>query len=203
MHVTSNTSCGRSQNMEREYKLMAYGRKCGLGKCHPLPNIHPSCRAYCANQPTALPLHASVLLFKAEAEPTAYLLFTSTCLWAEDTMWANKWVKKQLIVWRKLSSLQFLQHKTWGWKWCEVRPSVWTRAKPQTGFVGCWGARTRSCGLSSHSAETWFGWILLSFWSHRVVCRKIWSREAWYVGLEVQAGRTAEMVGTDLVILRM
>ena len=133
---------------------------------HCQTSTHPA-GAHCANQPTALPLQTYVLLFKAKAVPAAYLVLTSTCLLAEDTKWANKWVKKQLIVWRKLSSLKFLQHKTRGWKWCEVRPSVWKRAKPQKGFVGCWGA------------ETQCGWILLSFWSHRVACRRTWSREAW------------------------
>lgn len=70
----NNTDGGRRQNIEEECKLMAYGRNCGLGKCHPLSNIHPSCPAHCANSPTALPLHTSIFLFKAEAVPTAYLL---------------------------------------------------------------------------------------------------------------------------------
>lgn len=160
---------------------MAYGRNCGLSKCHSLSSIHPSCPAHCANSPTALPSHTSIFLFKAEAVPTAYLL---KWYWPQPVSWQRRQYEqrsecqKQLIVWRKLSSLKFLQYTmrlrvVWG-KVLDL-----DKSKTTEGFVGCWGAWTWSCGLSSHWAELQCGWIWVSFWSHQPVCKQTWSRETW------------------------
>lgn len=104
-----------SQNMEVEYKLMAYGRKCGLGKCHPLSqtSTHPALHTVL---PHTLPLCTSVRFFKAEAVSVsaAYLL---KWYWPQPLSWQRRLHKqrnecnKHLIVWRKLSTLMFCSTK--------------------------------------------------------------------------------------------
>lgn len=136
---------------------MAYGRKCGLHKCDPLSqtSTQPALHTVLPHAPSLVNFYPLSPGWREVIHIPAEVVSTSTCLLAEETIWAKHHLEKtkQLDV---IATENMRLKRVW------IKTLDLDQSETTEGFVGCWGAWTQSCGLGSYFAETLM-WLDLGF----------------------------------------